>query len=142
MCGRVMRFAACGAVLATVTGCVTLSTEINDTIPANPNATVNVAGTWRWGTFETIDEGTITLSQSRDTVTVDGVEYFLPPNLRDLTGQADLAGNVLDILMVAKNGTEYQADVVLTFSEDGQRFIADFSDTNGDVGGKVGSKIE
>ena len=62
--------------------------------------------------------------------------------MRDLTGSAELTGNTLDISLVPKDGTFYQADVVLTFSADTERFTAEFDDTNDDVGVKAGARLD
>ncbi len=55
------------------------------------------------------------------------------PSNRELVGGADLTGNVLDIVMVPKNGDmDYTANVTLRFEADGSRFAGEFSDTNND----------
>ena len=135
--------AAAVCMLLSTVGCASLSGEaFIDLIEVDPDAQINVAGTYRWGFVDAITEGTITFSQDGQTVTVDGIEYILQPQLRDLTGQADLTGNTLEISLVPKDGTAYQADVVLTFSEDADRFTAEFDDTNDDVGVKVGVRLD
>jgi hypothetical protein len=54
---------------------------------------------------------------------------------RRLEGEATLQGNRLDIQLVPQNGdTNYRADVLFLFSEDGNEFCVEFSDTNGDAG--------
>lgn len=135
--------AAAVCMLLSTVSCASFSGEaFIDLIEVDPDAQINVAGTYRWGFVDAITEGTITFSQDGQTVTVDGIEYILQPQLRDLTGQADLTGNTLEIALVPKDGTAYQADVVLTFSEDADRFTAEFDDTNDDVGVKVGTRLD
>ena len=130
-------------MLLSTVGCASISGgAFIDLIDVDPDAQINVAGTYRWGFVNAITEGTITFSQDGQTVTVDGIEYCLQPELRDLTGSADLTGNALEISLVPKDGTFYQADVVLTFSADTERFTAEFSDTNDDVGVKVGARLD
>jgi hypothetical protein len=47
-----------------------------------------------------------------------------------------LHGNRLDIVLTPRNGdTNYRADVTFIFSDDGDTFCVEFSDTNGDTGG-------
>ena len=140
---RLPGMAAAACTLLSTVGCASFSGEaFIDRIEADPDAQINVAGTYRWGFAEVITEGTITLSQDGQTVTVEGIDYILQPNLRDLTGSADLTGNTLEISLVPKDGTDYQADVVLTFSENADRFTAEFDDTNDDVGVKVGNRLD
>ena len=135
--------AAAVCMLLSTVGCASLSGEaFIDLIEVDPDAQINVAGTYRWGFVDAITEGTITFSQDGQTVTVDGIEYILQPQLRDLTGSADLTGNTLEISLMPKDGTFYQADVVLTFAEDADRFTAEFDDTNDDVGVKVGTRLD
>jgi hypothetical protein len=153
------RIAVLGAVplmtlgLLTPAGCVSSSGDLDvdtlfEPVPANTDAQVTVAGTWEWGAqrFRPLVEGEIDLSQDGDTVTVDQVRYFLNPVLRDLEGQAVLDGNVLTIQMRARDGTNYVADNVITFSEDGRRFTAEYIDSNGDdsniLGLTAGERIE
>ncbi len=140
---RLPGMAAAVCMLLSTVGCASFSGgAFIDPIDVDPDAQINVAGTYRWGFVDAITEGMITFSQDGQTVTVDGIDYILQPQLRDLTGSADLAGNTLDISLVPKDGTAYQADVVLTFSADTERFTAEFDDTNDDVGVKVGVRLD
>ncbi len=78
--------------------------------------------------------GTITFEQTGDTVRVTGTTYS-NANDRSLMGEAGLAGNRLDIVLVPVNGDmDFEANVTFIFSEDSETFVASFSDTNGDTG--------
>lgn len=98
-------------------------------------ASVNVAGTYRYfGTRPFLLIGTITFEQEGDLVRVTDTTYENSGDRR-LMGQATLQGNRLNILLVPQNGdTDYLADVTFLFSEDGNEFCVEFSDTNGDAG--------
>ena len=146
---RMAWFVAIGAMLMLTAGCVTSSAgDLFDPIETNPDAQINVSGTWRWGAqrFLPLVEGEIDLSQDGTTVTVEAVRYILNPVLRDLEGQAELDGNVLTIQMRPRDGSDYLADSVITFSDDGKRFLATYIDSNGDdsdnLGVTAGEKIE
>ena len=66
---------------------------------------------------------------------VTGTTYANNANDRSLMGEADLAGNRLDIVLVPVNGDmDFEANVTFMFSEDSETFVASFSDTNGDMG--------
>lgn len=110
--------------------------DIQETPGVSPPS---VAGTYEWvaGIMQprmyTLT-GTITLEQQGALVRVVDTTHSNPAN-RQLEGEAELSGNVLRIQMVPQNGdTDYAADVKVVFSTDGDRFVVDFSDTNGDSG--------
>ncbi|HOB73395.1 MAG TPA: hypothetical protein PKG54_02615 [Phycisphaerae bacterium] len=101
----------------------------------NSAAVVNVAGVYRYfGTRPFLLIGTITFEQEGDLVRVTDTTYE-NSNDRRLMGEAVLQGNRLEIQLVPQNGdTNYRADVLFLFSEDGNEFCVEFSDTNGDAG--------
>lgn len=125
--------AALGAAmiaLAAMTSCneIPCSDEKSD-------ASVNVAGTFRYSGFTPgYLSGTITFEQEGSTVRIVETTYDFPGN-REVIGEAQLNGNRLDVELTPKNGdTDYRADVTFVFSEDGNTFCVEFSDTNGDAG--------
>jgi hypothetical protein len=104
--------------------------------PEIPTAKVDVSGTYSYsGDSIFLLRGTITFEQEEDVVRVTGVTYENSRD-RDLVGESVLRGNRLPITLVPKNGdTDYRADVTFLFSDDGETFCVEFSDTNGDAGG-------
>ena len=54
---------------------------------------------------------------------------------RALEGEGTLESNRLAITLVPKNGeTDYSAEVLFLFGEDGETFCVEFDDSNGDTG--------
>ncbi len=95
------------------------------------SAVVSVAGNYRY--FGHL-RGTIQLEQSGSTVSIVKTTYE-NANDRPVIGSGELAGNVLDAVLVPENGdTDYRADVRFVFTSDGGEFCVAFSDTNGDRG--------
>jgi hypothetical protein len=115
-----------------------------NTIPPNqaacdtPNtpADIDVTGTYRYSSpIPFMISGTIIFEQSGDTVRILNTTYDNNVPNRALMGEAQLNGNTLDIAMVPTNGdTDYRADVRFVFSDDGDTFCVEFSDTNNDTG--------
>ncbi len=102
----------------------------------NENATINVAGTYRYAGDQITYwlRGTISFTQDGNTVQVTGTTYDNAGD-RDLVGTGTLLGNYLIIQLVPKNGDDdYIADIEFIFSDDGNTFCVEFSDTNGDAG--------
>lgn len=101
----------------------------------DPDAAVTVAGTYGYTGFSAgFMSGTITFEQDGNTVRVVETTYNGVPN-REVVGAGELKGNRLDIQLTPSNGDmDYRADVTFIFSEDGESFCVEFSDTNGDAG--------
>lgn len=100
----------------------------------NGEASIDVAGVYRYSSPTFQLAGTITLEQEGEVVRVVNTTYDFEDD-RALMGEARLQGNLLDITLVPINGdTDYRANVRFTFSLDGDRFCVEFSDTNGDSG--------
>jgi len=102
----------------------------------NADATINVAGTYRYvGDKATLLRGTITFEQQGNFVRVVNTTYDNSSDRALESAFTPLSGNRLDIVLVPRNGdTNYRADVTFIFSEDGNSFCVEFSDTNGDAG--------
>ena len=133
-----MRNLRCVLGLLLAAGC---TDGINILIPPeNPAAMVDVTGTYDYsGNLPPFSLfGTITFQQAGDAVQVVSTTYG-NSNDRALMGQAAIVGNRLDIVLVPVNGdTNFSANVTFLFTEDGERFVVSFSDTNGDMG-SIGS---
>ena len=123
-------------------GCTTLSFVGRDFSPisAEPTASIpNVDGIYEWiaeirGANTYTLTGTITFEQDGPTVSIANTIHSNPAN-RDLVATADLEGNVLNMMMVPRNGdTDYTADVTMRFTSDGARFESEFDDTHDDFG--------
>ena len=113
-------------------------------------AAINVAGVFRYsGTGENEVtgfpfqlSGTITFEQNGLMVRVSGSTYD-GRALRSVQSEfAEFSGNRLDLLLTPNNGDpDYRAAVRFVFTEDGNQFCVEFSDTNadhGDTGSFVG----
>ncbi len=99
------------------------------------DASPNVAGIYDYfGVNPFAITGTITFEQEGDTVRVTDTTYDFTDNRR-LMGEATIDGNTLAIPLVPINGeTDYRADVIFRFSDDGDTFCVEYNDTNGDAG--------
>ena len=129
-----------GAVAAA--GC-TLQTFVEDCADQREDATINVAGVFRYagngvnaetgGGFNL--SGTITFEQQDNMVRVTDTTYDFG-GLRRLESEfADLRGNELFLTLSPINGdTDYQAAIKFVFGEDGNEFCVEFLDTNSDQG--------
>lgn len=109
-------------------------------VEENRSTEINVSGVFRYSVGDPLDfsipmlSGTITFAQEGDTVRVVDTTYDFAPG-RALEGKAELEGNKLVIQLVPKNGdTDYVADIIFLFGEDGSEFCVEFSDTNDDSG--------
>jgi len=125
-----------------VGGC-TAQTLVEDCADERENATINVAGVFRYvgngvnaetgGGFNL--SGTITFEQQDNKVRVTDTSYDFS-GLRRLESEfADLRGNELFLTLTPINGdTDYEAAIKFVFSEDGNEFCVEFMDTNNDQG--------
>ena len=109
-------------------------------VEENRPTEIDVSGVFRYRVGDPLDfsipmlSGTITFTQDGDTVRVVDTTYDFAQD-RALEGEAQLEGNKLVIRLVPKNGdTDYIADIIFLFSEDGSEFCVEFSDTNDDTG--------
>lgn len=102
----------------------------------DPAAAIDVAGVFRYaGDRLGRLTGTITFEQEGNLVRVTDTTYDFSHDRR-LQGEATLQGNGLTIQLLPKNGdTDYRANVVFLFNNDGSEFCVAFADTNGDGGG-------
>ncbi|MEE9296728.1 MAG: hypothetical protein V3W34_17430 [Phycisphaerae bacterium] len=126
-----------------VTSCVVLPS--GQCTPQDETAAPDVSGVFRYAAAEGFSlSGTIVFAQQGDTVRVLDTTYDFGTD-RALQGEAQLEGNTLDIQLFPRNGdTDYRADVIFVFSDDGNEFCVAFSDTNGDrgdLGSFVGVRI-
>ena len=106
-------------------------------------AAINVAGVFRYsGTGKNEGSGlpfrlsgTITFEQDGNMVRVSGSTYD-NSTVRSLQSEfAEFSGNRLGLVLTPKNGdTDYRATVGFVFSEDGNQFCVEFTDTNDDHG--------
>ncbi len=105
--------------------------------PADPDVEVAVAGVYGYYSQVFALSGTITFAQQGNRVSVLETTYDGADD-RSLLGEAELAGNRLDMTLTPANGdTDYSADVSLIFDDGGASFcLAQFSDTNDDAGGE------
>lgn len=140
MTSRMGRFTGISGLLSLAlvigAGCPQLGPELPDTCAAQEaGADVNVAGIYRYGgDSPRLLSGTITFEQEGEVVRVLDTTYDLTADRR-LEGTAVLRGNRLTIQLVPRNGdTDYTADVTFLFSDGGDEFCVEFSDTNGDAG--------
>src|SRR5688572_7577888 len=121
-------------------GCQSSTTppRLEPCAPADPDTSVAVDGIYDYHSPVFGLSGTITFAQEDDRVSVLETTYQPGDDARSLVGEADLAGNRLDLTLVPANGdTDYTAEVSLIFEDGGQSFcLAEFSDTNDDVGGE------
>lgn len=127
-----------------VTSCVVLPS--GRCAQQDETATLEVSGVFRYAASKGFGlSGTIVFAQQGDTVRVLDTTYDFGTD-RALQGEAPLEGNTLDIQLFPRNGdTDYRADVVFVFSDDGNEFCVAFSDTNGDrgdLGSFVGVRID
>ncbi len=130
----------CGVAVAA--GC-TPQVLLEDCVDQSENATLNVAGVFRYtgnganaqtgGTFNL--SGTITFEQQEIMVRVTDTTYD-SGGLRRLESEfADLRGNELFLDLTPINGDmDYQAAIKFVFSEDGDEFCVEFMDSNSDQG--------
>ena len=107
-------------------------------------AVIDVAGVFRYSgtgmngengpTFQL--SGTITFEQDGRMVRVSGATYNNRA-LRSVQSEfAELSGNRLALVLTPNNGdTDYRAAVKFVFTEDGNQFCVEFTDTNNDNGG-------
>lgn len=128
-----------GVGLSSLAGCQPESStiELEPCVAADPDDEVEIAGTYSYASRVFRLSGTITFAQQGTRVSVlettyDGVDA------RSLVGEADLAGNRLDMTLTPANGDDdYSAEVSLIFENGGADFcLARFSDSNDDVGGQ------
>ena len=118
--------------------------SVGDCAGSMPEAVINVAGVFRYsgdgsnaGTGNGFSfSGTITFEQDGNRVRVSDTTYDVGV-LRPVAGDfAELDGNVLDTVLTPINGDEdYVAAVRFIFSDDGNEFCVQFTDTNDDSGG-------
>ncbi len=110
--------------------------------PENPEAVINVAGTFRYtgqgesatgATF--VLSGTITFEQQGNQVRISDSTYDFA-GLRPVAGDfTELQGNRLVAVLTPINGdTDYVADVTFIFTADGNEFSVGYQDTSGDHG--------
>lgn len=117
--------------------------DLSDVAAAPDGPVPDVSGTFEWlaeisGANTYTITGLIAFEQEGTRVSVGPNTHSNPSN-RELVGEADLTGNVLEIVMVPKNGdTDYTANVTLRFEADGSRFAGEFTDTNNDFGPAYG----
>ena len=105
--------------------------------PEDAALSLDVAGTYDYASTDGYAlRGTITFEQQGALVRVTQTSYENADD-RSLMGEAELAGNRLDITLVPVNGDrDYAADVAFLFGEPTPGFcVIGFSDTNGDFGG-------
>lgn len=118
--------------------------SVGDCAGSMPEAVINVAGVFRYSGDGANSEtgggfsfsGTITFEQDGTMVRVSDTTYDAGV-LRPVAGDfSELDGNVLDTVLTPINGDEdYQAAVRFIFSDDGNEFCVQFTDTNDDSGG-------
>ncbi len=128
-----LTLAMTAVLIPLIPGCTPATTSSCAT--RDGNATINVAGTYDYfGTDPFSITGTITFEQDGTTVRVIDTTYDFTNNRR-LMGEGTLVGNNLEIALVPLNGqTDYRADVTFRFSNDGDTFCVEYSDTNDDAG--------
>lgn len=107
------------------------------------NATINIAGTYRYsgGGANAITEqtfsfsGTITFEQEGNMVRVSDTTYD-SVGLRRVAGEfVELLGNEFETTLTPIGGdTSYAAQVRFVFDEDGNSFCVEFMDSNNDMG--------
>ena len=84
--------------------------------------------------FRFLLRGTITFEQDGTRVRVTDTTYENAFD-RALEGEGTLEGNRLLITLVPRNGeTDYSAEVLFLFGDEGATFCVEFDDTNGDAG--------
>ena len=124
-----------GFLLLSCNGGEQSSDELVSCVTFDASADVDVSGIFEYsGVFQFLLRGTITLEQEGATVRVTDTTYENAFD-RALEGEGTLEGNRLGITLVPKNGeTDYSAEVIFLFGEDGETFCVEFDDTNGDAG--------
>lgn len=134
------------AALAMLAGssCAVFPVNVESCAVEDPQATVNVAGVYRYsGRGANQDSGaefglsgTITFAQDGSRVRVTDTTYDFSGLRRLESDFAELQGNRLEAVLTPINGdTDYTAHVTFIFGDDGGTFCVAFEDTNEDAGG-------
>ena len=149
---RAARIATAALALWIPLGCTPsfVSVEVSECAEEDPDAAViDVAGVFRYSgtgitgksgpTFQL--SGTITFEQQGSMVRVSGSTYDNGA-LRSVQSEfAELSGNRIGLLLTPNNGdTNYRAAIKFVFTENGNQFCVEFTDTNDDHG-KPGSFV-